>query len=262
MSAQQETLAERIGQLGPKPGECDFYTTDLELAAEIKQILLDHSVPAYLEALEQPLHRIVAPAAFALRSRTLIERRLNRAIITELNHTLLFEPAPPQPEILRSDRIGSGAMEELTQIVRGAVSADRQLAAERLRSLGGFGIETQYELLAECCLRNTRERGWELVTVLARSPLQPVAQTFLELLGHADGVVRFNATMFIPGIGSAECVPALIQLLNDPDVDVRAEAADALWELTGENHQYDPTGPEETRKAGLRRWEAWLDKWA
>ena len=68
--------------------------------------------------------------------------------------------------------------------------------------------------------------------------------------------------MFIPRLGSGEAIPGLVELLSDVDVDVRAEAADALWEMTGESFDFAPTAALEAREEAIRRWEAWLDKWS
>ncbi len=259
---EEESVQLRVAQTPTAPHECHFFAVDLELAARIKQTLLDHSVPAYLDPQAPPVFRIVAPLAHAMRARTLLERHLGRVIVQELEDTLLFWPPPAQPALLTADKLDADAIDALAEIARGPIAEDRRLAATRLCKLRGFGVETLYQLLAECCEMDDRERGWELVGALSRAGQQPIAQVYLALLRHADSRVRFLAVMFMPRIGSAEGVPLLVGLLRDPDVDVRAEASDALWELTSESIDFDPAAPLEAREQAIGQWEAWLDKWS
>lgn len=75
--------------------------------------------------------------------------------------------------------------------------------------------------------------------------------------------VRNSSALALARLKDDEGVPALIKNLEsdaqERDLLVRAQAAEYLREVTGQNFGFDPLGPLDERREAIRRWENWWE---
>ena len=80
---------------------------------------------------------------------------------------------------------------------------------------------------------------------------------------YASGVaqVRTRAAYAAGRLGNTDAVDALLDLLEDPDEDVRYEASESIWRLTGFDFDFEPHAqvPEEAAKLAALR-EMWAER--
>jgi hypothetical protein len=91
----------------------------------------------------------------------------------------------------------------------------------------------------------------ELVGLDAVTELAP-------LLGDENPVIRLAAARGLAGVGSRECLPTLVALLEANDATVREDAADVLRRLTGQRFGFSGYGSAETRRESAGRWKEWV----
>lgn len=70
---------------------------------------------------------------------------------------------------------------------------------------------------------------------------------------------RFLAIRQAQRTHDQSATPDLIRQLGSDDALVRVAAADALEEITGLTHGFDPAAAEGERAAAIDRWVQWLD---
>ncbi len=77
------------------------------------------------------------------------------------------------------------------------------------------------------------------------------------LRGDESLRVREEAATALGSIRDKESVTALIEALRDSDPSLRAKSAQALRILTGQAVEFNASGTDDEREAGVRRWEEW-----
>jgi hypothetical protein len=83
-------------------------------------------------------------------------------------------------------------------------------------------------------------------------PVQPETD-----LHHPSATRRLEAVAAVTSSRDMGHVPALIEMLEDPDPGVRMTAGQSLKELTGRDTGYRPFGPPEERARQAAQWRAW-----
>lgn len=103
----------------------------------------------------------------------------------------------------------------------------RKLAVEQIRSAGALSVDDREQLV--CLLRDEDNAGLRnsAAELLISLGLQSVG-TLVRHLHDADHDVRKQLVDILGAIGGAEALQALPEMLNDPDVNVAAAAAEAL----------------------------------
>ena len=104
--------------------------------------------------------------------------------------------------------------------------------------------------------------GWVLV-LLSSAMVWPGCPTFegsRPVLSSADPVERMEALVGLEESADEESVPGLIDALADPNAVVRAYAATALRQRTGQDLGYEATDPASKRSGAIKRWRAWWEE--
>jgi hypothetical protein len=83
-------------------------------------------------------------------------------------------------------------------------------------------------------------------------PIRPV-----EDLHDPSSTRRVQAVAEVRRLGSAEHVPALIEMLDDEDESVRLVAGATLKDLTGRDTGYRPYASPQERRRQVEDWRAW-----
>jgi HEAT repeat protein len=68
---------------------------------------------------------------------------------------------------------------------------------------------------------------------------------------------RGRAALSLGRGGDPSVIPSLLPLLEDSSSRVRERSHQALIQLTGRDHQYDPDAAPEERQESLAQWNAW-----
>ncbi|MBI4577644.1 MAG: CinA family nicotinamide mononucleotide deamidase-related protein [Planctomycetes bacterium] len=84
----------------------------------------------------------------------------------------------------------------------------------------------------------------------------PLATPYLT---HPVEKVQRSVIALVKAAGYKPAVPRLIGLLEDEDETVRADAAGALQDLTGQDLDYDAARPQRQRSEAVGRWRAWWE---
>jgi hypothetical protein len=106
----------------------------------------------------------------------------------------------------------------------------------------------------------------DLVRIAAARSLGVLAQA--ETVGalceraraETDTPVRMQVILALSGMRVEAAVDGLIDLLDDPEPEVRQVAIYALGRATGVAHGYNPFYPAERRARGVARWRSWWDQ--
>jgi hypothetical protein len=114
-------------------------------------------------------------------------------------------------------------------------------------------------------LRRSAKLGIPEVQLAALKALQKIAPKEAALgyeraLGATSGIVRAEAARQMAQLGRRDCLPVLVALLVDPNVNTRAVAAMTLRAISGTKLGFAPHAIDKDRKASSLRWQAWLDK--
>ena len=129
-----------------------------------------------------------------------------------------------------------------------------QQSLEVLETLDEGREEIVLELLVEVCRTDDEERLWELAGFLARTSSTPPLQPLLELLSDPSAEVRRRTAMALGKIGDPGILPGLVSLYLDPIPEVQAEAAEAVWRITGGDDGFEPELAPEEKARILHRW--------
>lgn len=95
---------------------------------------------------------------------------------------------------------------------------------------------------------------------LYRSQKGSVMSLLVEITRDAnrDDRVRFKAAESLADLGSRDSLAPLVQMLESADVNVRTAAGNTLQIATGLDHGFTGYSKDESRKAGVAKWEQWL----
>lgn len=166
-------------------------------------------------------------------------------------------------EILDSADPGAASAELARAVVHVFCSDDAAAIARSMRALARRGGEVG-GLLARIAVESARSGGEGAERVLFHS------MKVLEAIGHDEALpeiealysspvpqVRSRASYAAGRLGNPEAVDALLDL-EDEDEDVRYEASEAVWRLTGLDFEFEPYAPlEEERENVHRLRETW-----
>jgi HEAT repeat protein len=87
----------------------------------------------------------------------------------------------------------------------------------------------------------------------------PRVKDLLGRVGDADPAVVSAAVADLAKLG-LPAVPALLDALASPDVQVRTAAITALRAISNTSYDFSPTADESARAAAIQRWRAWFDQ--
>lgn len=122
-----------------------------------------------------------------------------------------------------------------------------------------------FDLIFDALMRATREQREDIVWTLARC----LKRFRAEWLGHhlsdfgpsvrapQEGVRRLTA-LAIGLLLDRRAAHYLVELLADPDEQVRYEAIDALYAMAGKDLGYVSDASEAERTLAIQRWQGWL----
>jgi outer membrane protein assembly factor BamB len=83
---------------------------------------------------------------------------------------------------------------------------------------------------------------------------------FAGLLADPDPGVKIAAAMALANRGRRESLPVLIDLLDSPDLNIRARSAQVLRAFTGQQFQFAAYDKAEPRAKAVGEWKTWLEK--
>ncbi len=93
---------------------------------------------------------------------------------------------------------------------------------------------------------------------IAKGRHKQLAADLVPVLQDEDPFVRQLAMQVLGDFGAVEAVPALLDVLEDPNPIIRKSAAETLVRLTGYDPGYDPRGSEAERKKAVKKWRDWV----
>ena len=85
-------------------------------------------------------------------------------------------------------------------------------------------------------------------------------ERFEELLTDEDDGVQIAAATAVANTGKRESLPVLIELLESPDLNVRARSSQILRAFTGQQFQFAAYDKPEPRAKAVAEWKTWLEK--
>jgi hypothetical protein len=202
------------------------------------------------------------PAEFALSAREILELRLRDLRPAEFAGSLLFdweEETVVDPPLLRETnpailRRGPEVIPDLVAILWRGEEEARTRAGLLLSDLGVAGAQALTEVARKAIVERDRDRLRPVVSALAKVRGYRPDETFSPFLEDEDPTVRALAALVVGRTGSKTCVPLLVPLLEDADVEVREEAIEALYTLTGDDLGFEAEAPEDERAAAVARW--------
>ncbi|MBM3985037.1 MAG: hypothetical protein FJ296_05005 [Planctomycetes bacterium] len=93
---------------------------------------------------------------------------------------------------------------------------------------------------------------------VAKGRHKQLAADLVPALQDEDPFVRQLAMQVLGDFGAVEAMPALLDVLEDPNPIIRKSAAETLVRLTGYDPGYDPRGSEAERKKAVKKWRDWV----
>jgi hypothetical protein len=172
------------------------------------------------ESLKLPLEEIIAEGSDRL---------------VDLAKALLVAEAPMLPKVEYAlVYMGDPARELLLSMLLEAVDADDDWRIRRIcRPLARFAHPDTVGDVIE-----------RLDAVLAdRLPKRPHLHALIIALGY---------------LNDTRAVPRLVELLDDEDPSVRDEAAESLYNITGESFDFEADDPPDVRSGVLDQWRKWM----
>jgi outer membrane protein assembly factor BamB len=89
---------------------------------------------------------------------------------------------------------------------------------------------------------------------------EKAGEMFTGLLADTDHGVKIAAATALANLGKRESLPVLIELLDSPDLNIRARSAQVLRAFTGQQFQFAAYDKEEPRAKAVAEWKAWFEK--
>ncbi len=240
-------------------------------ADRMVSILRRANVPAYVEA--DPihsadgteLHAVGVPPANYLKSRAiLVERAPDLAVRGKLCDEPIFDMVPPEghgaPDSLFRELGAEGVTDDrirssLAEFYLRADAHGRERAIEAIGLLAEGGDAVVAGLLPIVCRRpSDEERLWQLAGYFAARHSPAPMDSLGPLLRDPSPAVRSRALMALGKIGDPGALAEIVRLYADPSPDVQAEAADAVWRITGEDDGFDPDLPPTEKARIVEEW--------
>ena len=241
---------------------------DLATGEQLLGSLLRHRCPAYLDELGEG-----APAPYRVAVPRELTPMAGQVLLRE-RHRFQVEQPEEGPAVYRlQDQDGEGEIgrhpllqvaaremtqEDLPELLRlvdhGTMEVVGQ-AGQRLAILGGPALE---ELVSRVVRHAAEVPGEGTVrSLMALSGLrgQPLPPSYREhLSGTSDSRIRRDLCRAAGIVRDPTVADLLVVGLEDPDEEVRTEAIDALWAITGDTLGFDPEAPPEDRREAMARW--------
>ncbi|MHC5209791.1 MAG: HEAT repeat domain-containing protein [Planctomycetota bacterium] len=101
-------------------------------------------------------------------------------------------------------------------------------------------------------------RRFDAVDRVAKGRFKELASDLLPVLDDEDLFVRILAMQVLGDFGYVEAVPALFDVLEDPNAPIRKQAAETLVRLTGYDPEYDHRASQSARDKAVKQWKDWL----
>lgn len=79
-----------------------------------------------------------------------------------------------------------------------------------------------------------------------------------EYLKHKEPLLRLTAAQSLANVGERDCLPVLVALLGEKNLNLRLRSADTLRRLTKMNFNYAAYDKEENRAKSIEKWQDWL----
>jgi hypothetical protein len=166
------------------------------------------------------------------------------------------------PELLQrstSDLVDQGeeVINELIEIVARGDQSARHRAAYVLSCMGESGIVALIKLLKVAIEKAEHDTAISLIRVM-RQELEP-GEGWEDFIEYLDGKPdqKILALQALNVLGGFEVFDQVLNLLRDPDPEVRDEADNTLCTLSEEDMGFDAAAPEEDRERAIGKWEAW-----
>ncbi|MBI4617496.1 MAG: HEAT repeat domain-containing protein [Planctomycetes bacterium] len=194
-----------------------------------------------------PLHAVAVPPAHFLRARSvLLDESAEIVVCGRWGEEPILTAAERREasslfrELVPGGVTGAKVRASVEEFYLGAAAPERRRAIEALALLGEEGRDAAFRLLGEACRGNEAEPLWELAGFLGRRPIPAWPEAFLELLRDPEPQVRARAATAMGKAGDPSALPHLVRLYLDPSPEVQAEAADSVWRIAGEDDGFHP----------------------
>ncbi|MCD6405309.1 MAG: HEAT repeat domain-containing protein [Planctomycetes bacterium] len=132
------------------------------------------------------------------------------------------------------------------------MAAVKSILARRFATVG--------PLLAQIAVESAASGGDGAERVLFHLMQVLEAVGYSEALGEIEVLydspvpqVRMRAAYAAGRLGAVEAVERLLDLLEDEEEDVRYEASESVWRLTGLDFEFEPSAPVEQEQENLAR---------
>ncbi len=154
---------------------------------------------------------------------------------------------------------------KLAQALIRTFSSDNPDEMAAVKSILARHAATVEPLLAQIAVESAAAGGDGAERVLFHLMQVLEAVGYSEALGEIEALydspvpqVRTRAAYAAGRLGAVEAVERLLGLLEDEEEDVRYEASESIWRLTGLDFEFEPSAPVEEESENLARLrEAW-----
>jgi hypothetical protein len=249
--------------------EASMLVADLSTGEQLLQALLRHRCPAYLDEAEKDSvapFRVAVPRELTPMAGQVLLRERHRFQVDQPEEgpaVYRLREADAAGEISRHSLLRLRATEvtheDLPELLRLVDHGTMEVVGQAGLRLATLGAQALDELLTRV-VRHAAEVPGE-ATVRALMALsgcrgQSLPPSYREhLCGATEPSLRRDLCRAAGIVRDGQVADLLVVALEDPDEEVRTEAIDALWAITGETLGFEPEAPAEDRRDALARWQ-------
>jgi HEAT repeat protein len=153
-------------------------------------------------------------------------------------------------------RRGEPAIPELLEVVWKGESGEQRRAAELLAELGVAGAQALTEIARKAIVEGDRERLQPIAFGLRNVHGYRPDEAFSPFLEDGSATARALAAIVVGRTGKESAVKLLVPLLEDPELEVREEAIEGLYQITHEDYDYEADADPADRAAAIARWKS------
>jgi HEAT repeat protein len=156
-------------------------------------------------------------------------------------------------------REGDRHIEELLHLLEDADGRAVARAGERVLAYGEPGVMALLGLISRRTADIPEVATVHAMATLSRVRGQPLPAGYRAMVERAeDPRARRDLLRVVGVVVDESALDLLIDGLEDEHEDVRAEAIDSLWLVTGETLDFDAEAGRAERAESVERWRAWL----
>lgn len=150
---------------------------------------------------------------------------------------------------------GDGSSDARQALARLARDRDRRVAITAVWAIGEYGDETSGKTLAGVLTDKTLDAKVRAEAAVMLGSCRGGGLSVLTdaLIGDEAGQVRAGAASGLGRLRDVKALPALVDALEDRDVEVRRAAIDSIHKMVAHHSRFDPERPPGTQRPHIER---------